>query len=96
MGRMTRAKAAEVAERLHVDEDVVLDLSLSDINSATPEAAEREVLGNIAPNSAERKGPVELAPRKTRGKKRVAQPPRPRPSQQLRKKQRLSKSRMER
>ena len=70
MGRMTRAKAAEVAERLHVDEDVVLDLSLSDINSATPEAAEREVLGNIAPNSAERKGPVELAPRKTRGKKK--------------------------
>jgi hypothetical protein len=70
MGRMTRAKAAEVAERLHVDEDAVLDLSLSDINSATPEAAEREVLGNIAPNSAERKAPVELSPRKTRGKKR--------------------------
>lgn len=61
---------AEVAERLHVDEDAVLDLSLSDINSATPEAADREILGNIAPNSAERKGPVELAPRKTRGKKK--------------------------
>ena len=70
MGRMTRAKAAEVAERLHVDEDAVLDLSMSDINSATPEAAEREVLGSIAPNSAERKAPVELAPRKTRGKKK--------------------------
>jgi hypothetical protein len=71
MGRMTRAKAAEVAERLHVDEDAVLDLSLSDINSATPEAAGREVLGNIAPNSAERKAPAELAPRKTRGKKKA-------------------------
>lgn len=68
MGRMTRAKAAEVAERLHVDEDAVLDLSMSDINSATPDSAEREVLGNIAPNSAERKGPVELVTRKTRGK----------------------------
>jgi hypothetical protein len=70
MARMTRAKAAEVAERLHVDEDAVLDLSLSDINSATPEAAEREVLGNIAPNSAERKAPAELSPRKTRGKRK--------------------------
>jgi hypothetical protein len=70
MARMTRAKAAEVAERLHVDEDAVLDLSLSDINSATPKAAEREVLGNIAPNSAERKAPVELSPRKTRGKRK--------------------------
>jgi hypothetical protein len=81
MGRMTRAKAAEVAERLHVDEDAVLDLSLSDINSATPETAEREVLGNIAPNSAERKGPIDLSPRKTRGKKkgRKAAEPEPEP-----------------
>jgi hypothetical protein len=70
MGRMTRAKAAEVAERMHVDEDAVLDMSNLDekINPATPEPTERSVLGDIAPNSADGKG-SDLVGRKTRSKK---------------------------
>lgn len=46
-GRMTRAKAAEVAEQLHIDEDAVLDLSSV---ANTPEKA-REPLGEITSNS---------------------------------------------
>ncbi|KAK5688877.1 hypothetical protein LTS10_000856 [Elasticomyces elasticus] len=54
MPRMTRAKAAEVADKLHVDEDAVLELP-SEIADATmlktPEAVERAPLIEIAPNS---------------------------------------------
>lgn len=71
MGRMTRAKAAEVAERMHIDEDAVLDMSNIEekVNPTTPEPTERAVLGNIAPNSAEGKG-SDLVGRKTRSKKK--------------------------
>lgn len=71
MGRMTRAKAAEVAERMHIDEDAVLDMSNIEekIDPATPEPTERAVLGNIAPNSAD-SNKSELAARKTRSKKK--------------------------
>ena len=70
MGRMTRAKAAEVAERMHVDEDAVLDMSNIEekTDPATPEPTERSVLGDIAPNSADGKG-SDLVGRKTRSKK---------------------------
>jgi hypothetical protein len=70
MGRMTRAKAAEVAEKMHIDEDAVLDMSNIEekIDPATPEPTERSVLGNIAPNSADGKG-SDLVGRKTRSKK---------------------------
>lgn len=69
---MTRAKAAEVAERMHVDEDAVLDMSNIEekIDPATPESTGRSVLGDIAPNSAEGKG-SDLVGRKTRSKKNV-------------------------
>jgi hypothetical protein len=68
MGRMTRAKAAEVAERMHIDEDAVLDMSLEKLDPTTPTSTERSVLGDIAPNSADGKG-SELVGRKTRSKK---------------------------
>ncbi|KAM0715290.1 hypothetical protein Q7P37_008788 [Cladosporium fusiforme] len=74
MGRMTRAKAAAVAEQMHIEEDAVLELpseatlASPDANPATPE---RAVLGEIAPNSTESKAPVEIAARKTRGKKKT-------------------------
>ena len=70
MGRVTRAKAAEIAERMHIDEDAVLDLSHLEekIAPTTPESSERSVLGNIAPNSADGKG-SDLVGRKTRSKK---------------------------
>jgi hypothetical protein len=73
MGRMTRAKAAEVAERMHVDEDAVLDMSqieekVEKADPATPE--QRSVLGNIAPNSADGKG-SDLVGRKTRSKNKA-------------------------
>lgn len=69
---MTRAKAAEVAERLHIDEDAVLDLSQIDekADPATPESTDRAVLGDIAPNSADSKK-SELVGRKTRSKKKA-------------------------
>lgn len=68
---MTRAKAAEVAERMHIDEDAVLDMSNIEekIDPVTPEPTERAVLGNIAPNSAD-SNKSELATRKTRSKKK--------------------------
>ncbi|KAI7304965.1 hypothetical protein KC315_g14913 [Hortaea werneckii] len=55
MGRMTRAKAAEFAEKLHVDEDAVLEMPEHDENAIakleTPKGDERPPLGEIAPNS---------------------------------------------
>ncbi|KAM0711833.1 hypothetical protein Q7P35_001202 [Cladosporium inversicolor] len=71
MGRMTRAKAAEVAERMHIDEDAVLDMSNieENIDPATPAPGERAVLGNIAPNSADSKK-SDVVARKTRSKKK--------------------------
>lgn len=51
---MTRAKAAEVAEKLHVDEDVVLGLQSENggvVLNKTPERVERSPLGDITPNS---------------------------------------------
>lgn len=55
MGRMTRAKAANLAEKLHVDEDAVLEMPEHDKNAIakleTPEKDERPPLGEIAPNS---------------------------------------------
>lgn len=72
MGRMTRAKAAEVAERMHIDEDAVLELPSEEkeaaVNPATPQP-DRAVLGEIAPNSAESKGAGESGGRVTRAKK---------------------------
>ena len=72
MGRMTRAKAAEVAERMHIDEDAVLDLSNIEekIDPTTPEPSERAVLGNIAPNSADSKK-SDVVARKTRSNKKL-------------------------
>ncbi|GAB1741354.1 hypothetical protein NU219Hw_g6591t1 [Hortaea werneckii] len=55
MGRMTRAKAADLAEKLHVDEDAVLEMPEHDENAIAklemPEKDERLPLGEIAPNS---------------------------------------------
>ncbi|KAI7194569.1 hypothetical protein KC363_g2008 [Hortaea werneckii] len=55
MGRMTRAKAAEFAEKLHVDEDAVLEMPDHDeiaiAKLETPKNDERPPLGEIAPNS---------------------------------------------
>lgn len=75
MGRMTRAKAAAVANTMHIEEDDVLELPsevlpASDAKPATPE---RAVLGEIAPNSSESKTPAEIVPRKTRGRKKKAE-----------------------
>ena len=60
---MTRRKAAEVAEQLHVDEDDLLQLPSDDVAAAraktstaeTPEPRERAPLGDLAPNSADSK-----------------------------------------
>ncbi|KAI7250573.1 hypothetical protein KC335_g16985, partial [Hortaea werneckii] len=55
MGRMTRRKAAEYAEKFHVDEDAVLEMSDHDESAIakldTPKKDERTPLGEIAPNS---------------------------------------------
>lgn len=77
MGRVTRKKAAEIAEQLHVDEDVVLDMNADDAGVkgklATPEHGVRSPLGELAPNSAESKNleeePVEEVKKSTRGRK---------------------------
>ena len=71
MGRMTRAKAAQVAEELHVDEDAVLDSGL-DLKMRTPERDERAPLGEIAPNSGsgqEEESEVADMRKSTRGRK---------------------------
>ena len=80
MGRVTRKKAAEIAERLHVDEDAVLDMNAGDAaikaKLGTPEERDRSPLGEIAPNSAESNSqpeeeqePVEELKKSTRGRK---------------------------
>ncbi|KAK1078818.1 hypothetical protein LTR33_006918 [Friedmanniomyces endolithicus] len=56
MPRVTRAMAADFADKLHVDEDVVLALPTDLVDAAyaslkTPEPADRAPLGDIAPNS---------------------------------------------
>ncbi|KAK3702048.1 hypothetical protein LTR37_015162 [Vermiconidia calcicola] len=57
--RMTRKKAAEVAEQLHIDEEELLTRPYDDPSAIakgmTPEPADRAPLGDIAPNSAESK-----------------------------------------
>nr|POF16358.1 hypothetical protein CFP56_23876 [Quercus suber] len=62
MPRMTRAKAAQVAEHLHVDEDVVLEMSEREsggvelMNSTlNRDVLARKPLGEITPNSGEKK-----------------------------------------
>lgn len=75
MGRMTRAKAAAVAQDMHVDAEAVLELPDENNTLASPDAKpttpERAVLGEIAPNSTESKAPVEIVTRKTRGRKKA-------------------------
>ena len=71
MGRVTRAKAAEVAEKLHIDQDAVLELpNVADPTNTTPE---RAPLGELAPNSAESSKPEEAPEtslrKSTRGRK---------------------------
>ena len=80
MGRMTRKKAAEVAEQLHVDESVVLELPdeniITAVKVATPEPnGSRLPLGELVPNSADSKSQSddqsqELS-KSTRGRKGV-------------------------
>ncbi|KAK0251855.1 hypothetical protein LTS09_013083 [Friedmanniomyces endolithicus] len=65
MPRLTRAMAAEVADKLHVDEDVVLALPTDLVDAAsaslkTPEPADRTPMGDIAPNSGGIAQDVEL------------------------------------
>lgn len=55
---MTRKKAAEVAEQLHIDEDALLDIPSDDVallkaKASTPEPNDRAPLGELAPNSAD-------------------------------------------
>ncbi|KAK5133942.1 hypothetical protein LTR08_007062 [Meristemomyces frigidus] len=78
MGRITRAKAAEVAEKLHIDEDAVLELPSEDTDgranlaSKTPEKDERAPLGEIAPpNSGGKEDGTEIADlrKSTKGRK---------------------------
>ncbi|EME44357.1 hypothetical protein DOTSEDRAFT_88539 [Dothistroma septosporum NZE10] len=55
MGRITRAKAAEVAEKMHIDEDALLELPGDAIDPAlrTPSTPEqRQALGELEQNSA--------------------------------------------
>ena len=58
MGRVTRQKAAEIAEQLHIDEDALLDIPSDDIaamkaTASTPDPTDRAPLGELAPNSAD-------------------------------------------
>lgn len=81
MGRVTRKQAAEIADKLHVDEDAVLEMNAEDsaikAKLATPEHGGRSPLGEIEPNSAESKKqeedpveePVEELKKSTRGRK---------------------------
>ncbi|KAF7192986.1 hypothetical protein HII31_05677 [Pseudocercospora fuligena] len=63
MGRMTRAKAAEVAEKLRVDEDAVLELPGEDLAKVVevPIDKERTPLGEVSINSAGSKAELEDA-----------------------------------
>lgn len=79
MGRVTRKKAAEIAEQLHVDEDVVLESNADDAaviaKMTTPEHDNRAPLGEIEPNSAESRSveeeeePAQELKKSTRGRK---------------------------
>lgn len=68
MPRMTRAQAAQVAEELHVDEDVVLEMSgiesggvaVTDGTMHKAHAA-RKPLGEVTPNSSDKKSEGELS-----------------------------------
>ncbi len=78
---MTRKKAAEVAEKLHIDEDTLLDLPSEEIALAskcngvavTPEPTSRSPLGELAPNSADSRSQSDDASndlkKSTRGRK---------------------------
>ncbi|KAK3069085.1 hypothetical protein LTR53_012844 [Teratosphaeriaceae sp. CCFEE 6253] len=75
MPRLTRAKAAEIAEELHVDEDAVLGLPSDSgplaILMKTPEPIDRKTLGEIAPNStgSKEEGEVVDLKKSTRSRK---------------------------
>ena len=77
LGRITRAKAAEVAEKLHIDESAVLELPSEDVEtcvdlaSKTPEKDGRAPLGEIAPNSTGKEDDTEVADlrKSTKGRK---------------------------
>lgn len=75
--RLTRKKAAELADQMHIDEDALLEPPIEDLllqaKAHTPEPNDRPALGEIAPNSADSKtqpeeGAQELR-KSTRGKK---------------------------
>ena len=70
---MTRARVAEVAETLHVDEDAVLEIpdeEISHLKPATPpQERSRSPLGELALNSAESKDSEQLAEKSARGRK---------------------------
>lgn len=59
MSRMTRSRAAGVAESLHIDGDVVLELQSENrlplVKEDTPEPHDRAPLGELAPNSGDNK-----------------------------------------
>lgn len=81
MGRMTRKKAAEVAEQLHIDEDELLAQPLDEsvlaakTNAINLDASDRPPLGELAPNSADSNSPAQAEEgmgelrKSTRGKK---------------------------
>lgn len=65
MGRMTRKKAAEVAEQLHIDEDELLvqpideGVLVAKTSAIEFDTSSRPPLGELAPNSADSKSPSE-------------------------------------
>jgi hypothetical protein len=66
---MTRAKAAEVAAVLHIDEDALLELpgnTAEKPGQATPDGVHRRPLGEIAGNNGSIKDEKENAMRNTR------------------------------
>ena len=81
MGRITRKKAAEVADALHIDEDAVLELENEDENTHFAKSAndfvlvpsDREPLGELESNSVESRSQSDDAAQElkksTRGKK---------------------------
>lgn len=73
MPRMTRAKAADLADALHIDEDATLECSgRTEGGSSTPIKTDRPILGELAPNSGgsqEEDGEVEEFKKSTKGRK---------------------------
>lgn len=81
MGRITRKKAAEVADALHIDEDAVVELENEDENTYFAKSAkelvlvpsDREPLGELENNSVESRSQSDDAAQElkksTRGKK---------------------------